>query len=59
MHTARVLRQRNVNHARWNVILIVAFEAEDKQERREGCFAADLAVNMFSTTNTGLVNSKI
>ena len=54
MHAARVLRQRNVNHARWNVILIVALE--DKQERREGCFAADLAVNVFSTTISGLVS---
>ena len=53
MHAARALRQRNVNHTRWNVILIVALE--DKQERREGCFAADLAVNVFSTTIPGLV----
>ena len=54
MHAARTLRQRNVNHARWNVILIVALK--DKQERREGCFAADLAVNVFSTTIPGLVS---
>ena len=33
------VRQRNVNYARWNVILIVALE-DDKRERREGCFAA-------------------
>ena len=40
--------QRNVNYARWNVILIVVLEHEDdKQEWREGCFTA---VNVFSTT---------
>ena len=51
------VRQRNVNYACWNVILIVALE--DKQEWREGCFAADLAVNVFSTTIAGLVSCKI
>ena len=50
--------QRNVNYARWNVILIVAVE-EDKQERREGCFVADLSVNVFSTTIADLVSFKI
>ena len=46
--------QRNVNYARWNVISIVALECEDdKQEWREGCFAADLAVNVFSSTIGG------
>ena len=49
---------RNANYARWNVILIVALE-DDKQERGEGCFAADLAVNVFSTTIAGLVSCKI
>ena len=52
------VRQRNVNYACGNVILIVALE-DDKQERREGCFAADLAVNVFSTTIAGLVSCKI
>ena len=52
------VRQRNVNYARWNVILIVALE-DDKRERREGCFAADLAVNVFSTTIADLVSCKI
>ena len=43
--------QRNVNYARWNVILIVVLEHEDgKHEWREGCFMADLAVNVFSST---------
>ena len=51
------VRQRNVNYARWNVILI-ALE-DDKQERREGCFVADLTVNVFSTTIADLVSCKI
>ena len=43
--------QRNVNYAHWNVILIAVLEHEDdKQEWREGCFTADLAVNVFSST---------
>ena len=49
--------QRNVNYTRWNVILIAL--KDEKQERREGCFAADLAVNVFSTTIAGLVSCKI
>ena len=48
------VRQRNVNHARWNVVAL-----EDERERREGCFAADLGVNVFSTTISGLVSYKI
>ena len=56
MHTACAC-QRNVNYARWNVILIVALK-DDKQEWRKGCFAADLTVNVLFTTIAGLVSSK-
>ena len=52
------VRQRNVNYAHWNVILIEALE-DDKQEWREGCFVATLAENVFSTTMAGLVSCKI
>ena len=48
---------RNVNHTLWKIILIVVLK--DKQERREGYFTADLAVNLFSTTTAGLVSCKI
>ena len=48
MHMVHAKYQRNVSYTHWNVMWIV--ELEDTKEKREGCFVADLGVNVFSTT---------
>lgn len=53
-------RQKNVNHAYCNVILIVRNTWRHKWDHEcEGWFAADLGVNVFSTTISGLVSYKV
>ena len=56
MHAARTECQSNVNYTCWNVLLIVALEDTNEIVSVEGCFAADLGVNVFSTNISGLVS---
>lgn len=59
MHAACTECQSNVNHARWKVLAIVVLEDTNRIMSVEGCFAADLGVNAFSTNISGLVTCKI
>ena len=60
MYVACAERQKNVNHACCNVMLIVRSTWRQRWDHEcEGWFAADFGVNVFSTAISGLVSCKI